>query len=1027
MAANRVTVGIDSFFQVALENRLNDSAGACAIGPRITTTMDVTTTSSDRCSEGLPSPHSRAVAAIRRGETAMVDPRSDLVLIRKNEHSAWEDKTTSIHSFEKSRDNITVWFARGSQGAPSPPFAYGHKRAAACANGVTVEVPPHHRVFVKGEMWSSETEVVEFEMPDGYRRKVFWGAQGAEESRVYPASEIEVVPDARVHSPQASEVLEYFRGIVEGKDREAKAKTKAKEDVSGEKVRPVRDPIVDPFRSLDFIPPESVLAAYLSASTPIPRNVSDLRVFPFQSNLSQQEAIDQALTHNISIIEGPPGTGKTETILNLIANIVVGDLGSVAVVSLSNAAVENVGEKLEEYGFGHIVAGLGSKAKNSEFFDSEDTRVEAASRFAQHAPVAPDYEHVAELNAHVRKVQATERDRAEKRAQLAEYELEYEHFERHRDRETSIDVERLPLLRRPSSRILEYLAESSLELEYGHQPGLLGRIRKFFRYGRMRDIDPGDVETVLALQSAYYERRIAELQESLGGLDRELRDASLDELLREQQQLSLDAFAAAVASKGSGDEREAYAETVLKESQSFGTFLRNYPVVLSTCHSLRKNRPGDYLFDYLIIDEASQVDLLTATLAMSVCRNLVIVGDRAQLAQISNVPDHTDAAPMPQYDYGEQNILTSARLLYGETVPITLLREHYRCHPAIIGYCNRAFYDGELIPYTNAADRYEPAMRVQATPRGNHMRPHYGSGNWNQRELDVVHKEVVPSAPPGIGPNDIVLAAPYRRQAEKAGEQLSEDIDTADTVHRLQGRQKPMVVLTTVLSETPEGWGNLKFVDDPRLINVAVSRAVDSFVVVTNFDQLPKSRYISDLIGYIEYQYPDEAPEPSKVISVFDLLYRDYDAQLEPLAARLDETAQYRSEEIIRVLLGDILGEQSYRHLRAQSQMLLKSLVPWGTNLTEEQKDFSNRAPSVDFVIFNTISKKPVLVIEVDGAASHENNPDQWWRDEMKDEILRRSGVPLLRLATTDSGEEGRIREALTAAEDRRASEPSPG
>ena len=66
----------------------------------------------------------------------------------------------------------------------------------------------------------------------------------------------------------------------------------------------------------------------------------------------------------------------------------------------------------------------------------------------------------------------------------------------------------------------------------------------------------------------------------------------------------------------------------------FTGFLQRYPVVLSTSHSLLNNAPRGFCFDYLIIDEASQGDLLSSTLAMSCARNLVVVGDSRQLQQI---------------------------------------------------------------------------------------------------------------------------------------------------------------------------------------------------------------------------------------------------------------------------------------------------------------------------------------------------------------------------------------------------------
>lgn len=848
-------------------------------------------------------------------------------------------------------------------------------------------------------MWNADgLEIVEFTAADGLKRRLTRTLRDGSKRGYapYAADEVQFVPDVAMVSPNADAVLRYFRRIVDTMDADD-------------------DPIVRAFSTLDYVHPESALARY-STGTLLPGTPVAARVFPFQSNLSQQSAIDRALTHSTSIIEGPPGTGKTETILNLISNIVTEDRGTVAVISFSNAAVDNVAEKLQQYGFGHIVAELGNREKLSSFFAGQAARNVAATASAGHPLSLPDPRHLADLNSRVRRLQTAERERAEARALLGEYELEHQHFERHRGESASIDVDRLPLLRRPASRILEFLAEAAVDEEFGLQPGLLRRIGRFFRYGRIRDIDSGDVETVVALQAAYYRRRIDELRAQVAVLDNELVDGSFDALGAERQQRSLETFTASVASRLSGRGRELFTERSLRDMKSFRSFIRDYPVVLSTCHSLRRNIPPGYLFDYLMIDEASQVDLLSAALAMSACRNLIIVGDRRQLPQISKAPTGL-TAPSPAYDYGTQSILSSIRTLYGDAVPSTLLREHYRCHPAIIGFCNQAFYDRQLIPYTRAADTGAPAMRVLATVRGNHMRQHRAGGKTNQREIDVVLEEVLPSAPAGIGPNDIAFAAPFRRQVSKAAEQLSDRIDTIDTVHRLQGRQKRMVVLTTVLSETWQGSQSLRFVDDPRLINVAVSRAVDSFVLVTNFDQLPKSRYIRDLIGYIQYQYPDQPVGQSDVLSVFDLLYRDYDARLSPLAARLRDTAKYRSEEIIRVLLDDILADNDQRHLRASAQVHLRSLVPQGTRLTDAQAAFARRTSSVDFVIFNAVTKQPVLAIEVDGFAWHENNPAQTDRDALKDSILERVGLRLLRLRTTESREEGRIRDAIAAAQ----------
>ncbi|MFI8598114.1 DUF2726 domain-containing protein [Rothia koreensis] len=84
--------------------------------------------------------------------------------------------------------------------------------------------------------------------------------------------------------------------------------------------------------------------------------------------------------------------------------------------------------------------------------------------------------------------------------------------------------------------------------------------------------------------------------------------------------------------------------------------------------------------------------------------------------------------------------------------------------------------------------------------------------------------------------------------------------------------------------------------------------------------------------------------------------------------------------------------------------------------LNHEEEAFLHRASSVDFVVINVVTKKPVLVVEVDGFAWHENNPVQVARGKSKDSILNRRGLRPLRLATNESGEEEKLRNELSAA-----------
>lgn len=111
------------------------------------------------------------------------------------------------------------------------------------------------------------------------------------------------------------------------------------------------------------------LAQYLGNKTKLATyRLPQLVYYPFGCNASQKKAVEAALTHQASIIQGPPGTGKTQTILNIVSNLLV-QKKSILVVSNNNSAVENVAEKLEKEGLGFLVAQLGSVRNKEKFVE----------------------------------------------------------------------------------------------------------------------------------------------------------------------------------------------------------------------------------------------------------------------------------------------------------------------------------------------------------------------------------------------------------------------------------------------------------------------------------------------------------------------------------------------------------------------------------------------------------------------------------------------------------------------------------
>ncbi|KAL6945353.1 hypothetical protein ACO0QE_002803 [Hanseniaspora vineae] len=76
----------------------------------------------------------------------------------------------------------------------------------------------------------------------------------------------------------------------------------------------------------------------------------------FNSNLneSQFDSVQHSINNRVTIIQGPPGTGKTSTIVEIIKQLVLTLRNQpILVVAASNIAIDNIAEKLLEHGAGN--------------------------------------------------------------------------------------------------------------------------------------------------------------------------------------------------------------------------------------------------------------------------------------------------------------------------------------------------------------------------------------------------------------------------------------------------------------------------------------------------------------------------------------------------------------------------------------------------------------------------------------------------------------------------------------------------
>ena len=605
----------------------------------------------------------------------MIDGTKIRVLIPDSNTGALCDRTDSIEWVNPDNGIVRVQFKNGGQS-----FPYRHPRARLLENVSGFRsLKSNELLKVKGEVWYPPLTIATFtDVYDGsysvvrfYRDNKVIG-----KSRLYRPDDLTLLVSS-ASTGSGADVFKYWKETV--------------------LMLAADDPTRSAFESIKYVHPGSALFAYMEGVNFQTSETRSPVILPFQSNEDQKIAVERALSHRVSVIDGPPGTGKTETILNIIANILMNPGATVGVLSFGNAAVENVKDKLDEAGYGFVAARVGNGECVTSFIAEQEARAHGIARWLSYASVDSAVQssggqainYLKHMEEHLIGAWNSSRELAKVRSKIEEYSLEAAHLERRAESIILPDLSELPLLRKSSRRILDYLAETTVcpDIPEGVK-GIIPRIRRYFKYGRTKDVDARDADTILGLERAFYAKRIEELKKEEQRWRSEVGNRNSAEVRAQYQKASRSLLDLVLRQRYVNSVRPIFDKKENAIQKRTSEFLSEYPVVLTTCHSIRRNLSERHLLDWVIIDEATQVNLHAAVLAMSKARNVVVVGDLKQLGPIidQRLKDAAISPPHPVYDVTEHSILSSVTELYGQILPRTILREHYRCAPEIIEF-----------------------------------------------------------------------------------------------------------------------------------------------------------------------------------------------------------------------------------------------------------------------------------------------------------------------------------------------------
>lgn len=724
-------------------------------------------------------------------------------------------------------------------------------------------------------------------------------------------------------------------------------------------------------------------------------------IFPFGANLSQIEVTETSLSNQLSLVDGPPGTGKTQTILTIIANLLLRGK-TVLVASPNNSATLNVAEKLEEKGgLGYLVATLG-KDKNQKAFIANQPSYPKHNALSS-SPNDPD--ELNQLLNSYRKLLELQRVLAERLREQRAWEVQRQHF-----LSEFPDIAHYSSLP-PSNRILTIRDRISKLSRYGFSVGPL-RAYKYSLIDRVgipawyRNVPSGDIE--LTLNGLAFEAKARELSAEIEQLEETLTHANMKELEARIAHVSLSVLNKHLAKiYRPGTKRQRFIKDDLFEKRT--SFVREYPVTTTTTNAAR-NQTGkeNYLYDYVIIDESSQASVLTGALALACARNAVVVGDVRQLPTViadgtkQKIRDILQKYPdiEQRYHCDEHSLLSSLISLANDTplatIPYKTLKEHYRCNPYIIEFCNEKFYNNAMIVMSRD-EGVDPksALLALTTKHGEH---HDRYNNYNRRQATTFCEDAMPWI--RSKKKDIGIAAPYRRQVTNMKQDYASQLGETliETVHKFQGRERDVIGFLTVSNEENS------FINDPHLVNVAVSRAAKQLVVIASEEVAQSTGAIGELLAYIRYIGADI--KPSSVSSVFDLLYPVHAEELE---RTLQEAGladrRWKSEALVELLLREVCSQAQYNKVFGYATSYpLRMLFKNKEMFTADEWRYIRNNAHVDLAVFRSMSHEFLFGIEVNGS-EHYNRRERKRHDALKRSIFQTVGLPLLSMPTNGDKE----------------------
>ncbi|ALC49824.1 Upf1 [Drosophila busckii] len=279
-------------------------------------------------------------------------------------------------------------------------------------------------------------------------------------------------------------------------------------------------------------------------------------------------------------------------------------------------------------------------------------------------------------------------------------------------------------------------------------------------------------------------------------------------------------------------------------------------VICCTCVGAGDSRLSRIKFTSILIDESMQSTEPECMVPVVLgAKQLILVGDHCQLGPVVMCKKAARA--------GLSQSLFERLVVLG--IRPFRLEVQYRMHPELSQFPSNFFYEGSLQNGVCAEDRRlkldfpwpqpERPMFFLVT-QGQEEIAGSGTSFLNRTEAANVEKITTRFLKAGVKPEQIGIITPYEGQRAylvqymqyqgSLHSRLYQEIEIA-SVDAFQGREKDIIIMSCVRSNERQGIG---FLNDPRRLNVALTRAKYGIIIVGNPKVLAKQQLWNHLLNF---------------------------------------------------------------------------------------------------------------------------------------------------------------------------------